>query len=120
LQTAVVADLPSEVLERQREAHHVDHSACSLASSDRPGDCGNRAGAWRFIRGQRSSVAIFFGASNDMELSIWMGLGFAPLAVGFFLAGIFESIVLMNFGPLWLVVVPLFTGLAAIFLPSYG
>lgn len=98
----------------------MDHSACSLASSDRPGDCGNRAGAWRFIRGQRSSVAIFFGASNDMELSIWMGLGFAPLAVGFFLAGIFESIVLMNFGPLWLVVVPLFTGLAAIFLPSYG
>jgi len=58
----------------------------------------------------------FFGASNDMELSIWMGLGFAPLAVGFFLAGIFESIVLMNFGPLWLVVVPLFTGLAAILL----
>ena len=42
-------------------------------------------------------MAFFSGASGDMKLSIWMELGFAALAVGFFLACIFESIVLMNF-----------------------
>ena len=58
---------------------------------------------WRFL----------FGDTKNLRLSIWMIPTFAVLAVLFFFAGIVEGLVLINLSAVLLVLVPLFTGLAA-------
>lgn len=62
---------------------------------------------------------LFFGDSKDMTLSPWMALEFVVLALLFFILGIFEGLVLANFGALWLVVVPLLTALGAMLILAY-
>src|ERR671918_752886 len=59
---------------------------------------------------------LFFGDTDEMTLSFWVGLQFALLAVAFFVVGIAEGIVLINIGSVWLVLVPLVTGLGAMLL----
>lgn len=58
----------------------------------------------------------FFGEAEEMTLSLWVGLKFALISVLFFFVGLFEGLVLVNLGPVWLVMVPLLTGLGAILL----
>lgn len=59
---------------------------------------------------------LFFGEAEEMTLSPWVGLKFALISGLFFFAGLFEGLVLTNLGPVWLVMVPLVTGLGAILL----
>jgi hypothetical protein len=58
---------------------------------------------WRFL----------FGDTRNLRLSIWMIPTFVVVAVLFFFAGVVEGLVLTNLGTMPLVLVPLFTGLAA-------
>jgi hypothetical protein len=57
-----------------------------------------------------------FRNKSDFEPSLWMALAFAVFAVMFFALGVLESLVLINIGSYWLVLVPLLTGLAALLL----
>jgi hypothetical protein len=59
---------------------------------------------------------LFLGDSEDMTLSLWVGLKVTVLAVLFFVVGVVEGLVLINLGFIWVVSVPLATGLAAILL----
>ena len=59
---------------------------------------------------------LFLGDTDEMTLSFWVGLKFGLLAVAFFVVGIAEGIVLINIGSVWLVLVPLVTGLGAMLL----
>ena len=59
---------------------------------------------------------VLFGDTKDFKISIWTGLTFTTLAVVFFFIGVFEGLVLPNIGSYWLVLVPLFTGMAALLL----
>jgi hypothetical protein len=54
-----------------------------------------------------------FRDTKNFKVSPWMGFTFATLAIVFFLIGVLEGLVLINVGSYWLMVVPLFTGLAA-------
>ena len=57
--------------------------------------------------------ALFLNRS-DFKLSFLMGLSFTVFAVMFFFIGVMQGVVLINVGSLWLLLVPLFTGLAAL------
>jgi hypothetical protein len=57
-----------------------------------------------------------FRDRSDFKLSLLMGLSFAIFALMFFFAGVLQGVVLINVGSLWLLLVPLFTGLAALLL----
>jgi hypothetical protein len=57
-----------------------------------------------------------FRDRSDFKLSLAMVLSFTIFAVMFFFFGALEAIVLINLGSLWLVLVPLLTGLAALLL----
>jgi hypothetical protein len=57
-----------------------------------------------------------FGDTKDFKVSIWMALTFTTIAVVFFFIGVFEGLVLPNIGTYWLVLVPIFTGLATLLL----
>src|SRR5919108_3506416 len=59
-------------------------------------------------------LRFLFGDSKEVTLSLWMGLQFAALSALFFTAGVLEGLVLINLGGIWLVMVPLVTGLGAI------
>jgi hypothetical protein len=59
-------------------------------------------------------LRFLFGDSKEMTLSFWIGLQFAVLSALFFTAGVLEGLVLINLGGVWLALVPLVTGLAAI------
>jgi hypothetical protein len=52
----------------------------------------------------------------DFKLSIVMVLAFTILSIMFFFVGVLEGLVLINIGSSWLVLVPLFTGLAELLL----
>ena len=56
---------------------------------------------------------LLFGNAKEMTLSLWMGFKFAVLSVLFFILGIVESLVLIHISSVWLVLVPLVTGLGA-------
>ena len=64
---------------------------------------------------KREEWRIFFGESRQTKLSFWMGVKFAALAIIFFVFGLIQSVIIPNFGPLWLGV-PLLTGGAIIVL----
>lgn len=64
---------------------------------------------------KREEWRIFFGKSRQTALSFWMGLKFAALAISFFIFGLIQSVIIPNFGALWLGV-PLLTGGAIIVL----
>lgn len=55
-----------------------------------------------------------FRDRSDFKLSLAMALSFTIFAVLFFFVGVVEGVVLINLGSYWLVLVPLFTGLAAL------
>jgi hypothetical protein len=55
-----------------------------------------------------------FRDRREFKLSLEMLLSFTIIAMLFFILGVLEGIVLINIGSLWLVLVPLFTGLAAL------
>ncbi len=57
-----------------------------------------------------------FRDRSDFKLSLTMGLSFTIFAVMFFFLGVLQGVVLINIGSFWLVLVPLFTGLAALLL----
>ena len=57
---------------------------------------------------------LLFDETKQTEFGIWLGLTFAVLAVGFFTLGLIQGIILPNLSSFWFVVVPLFTGGAAI------
>ncbi|MGH7782295.1 MAG: hypothetical protein ACREO5_00400 [Candidatus Binatia bacterium] len=59
---------------------------------------------------------LLFGDTKEMQVSIWTALPFALLTLLFFFAGIVEGLVLTNLGSVWLVLVPLVTGLGAMLL----
>ncbi|HEU4345429.1 MAG TPA: hypothetical protein VFU31_28080 [Candidatus Binatia bacterium] len=54
-----------------------------------------------------------FGDSEDKTLPIWMWLQFAGIMMIFFVLGFLEGIVLINLGPVWMVLAPLVTGIGA-------
>jgi hypothetical protein len=56
---------------------------------------------------------MLFGDTKNFKLSASMGCTFATLTTIFFFVGVLEGLVLINLGSYWLMVVPLFTGLAA-------
>ena len=62
-----------------------------------------RAAEWRML----------FGQSKQTTLSPWLWLGFAALAIGFFVLGVVQATVLLNLSGFWTAVAPLFTGAAA-------
>lgn len=66
-----------------------------------------------------SESEALFGDSKEVMLSSRMALEFILLAILFFIAGVFQGLVLANFSVLWLVAVPLLTGLAAMFILAY-
>lgn len=59
---------------------------------------------------------LLFGDNKRMKLSIWMALTFVLAALLFFFVGVLEGLVLTNLGAVWLVLVPLVTGLGAMLL----
>jgi hypothetical protein len=59
---------------------------------------------------------LFFGKSQEMTLSLWVGLKFAVIAALFFCVGLVEGLVLINLGAVLLLLVPLLTALGAILL----
>jgi hypothetical protein len=59
---------------------------------------------------------LFFGEAEEMTLSLWVGVKFAVIAVLFFFVGLVEGLVLLNLGPVLLLVAPLLTALGAILL----
>ena len=58
---------------------------------------------------KREEWRLFFGKSKQTTLSLWMGLKFAALAIGFFIVGVAEAVILPNFGTFWFLVAPLLT-----------
>jgi len=62
---------------------------------------------------------LFFGDTKDLTWSLWLGLEFIALAALFFMIGVFEGLVLVNFGSLWVVAAALMTGVAAMFLLAH-
>jgi hypothetical protein len=59
-------------------------------------------------------LRFLFGDNKGVTVSFWMGLQFVVLSAVFFIVGVFEGLVLINVGGMWLVLVPLVTGLGAI------
>lgn len=59
---------------------------------------------------------LFFGEAEEMTLSLWVGLKFAVISVLFFCVGLVQGLVLINLGPVLLLLVPLLTALGAILL----
>jgi hypothetical protein len=59
---------------------------------------------------------LFFGAGKQTRLSVWMGIKFAVLAAIFFVVGLVEGSVLLNFGMPWIVLAPLLTATGAVLL----
>ena len=64
----------------------------------------------------RDEWRALFRDTGDFKLSLLMGLSFTIFAVMFFFVGVLQGVVLINVGSLWLLLVPLFTGLAALLL----
>jgi hypothetical protein len=64
----------------------------------------------------RDEWRALFRDRSDFKLSLLMGLSFTLFAAMFFFVGVLQGIVLINVGSLWLLLVPLFTGLAALLL----
>jgi len=64
----------------------------------------------------RDEWRALFRDRSDFKLSLLMGLSFTIFAVMFFFVGVLQGVVLTNVGSLWLLLVPLFTGLAALLL----
>ena len=64
----------------------------------------------------RDEWRALFRDRSDFKLSLLMGLSFTIFAVMFFFVGVLQGVVLINVGSLWLLLVPLFTGLAALLL----
>jgi hypothetical protein len=64
----------------------------------------------------REEWRALFRHRSDFKLSLLMGLSFTIFAVMFFFVGVLQGVVLINVGSLWLLLVPLFTGLAALLL----
>ena len=58
---------------------------------------------------KRQEWRVFFGKSKQITLSLWMGLKFAALAIGFFIVGVTEAVTLPNLGTFWFLVAPLLT-----------
>ena len=52
-------------------------------------------------------LRFLFGDTKEMTLSFWMGLQFVVLSAVFFIAGVFEGLVLINVGGMWIVLAPL-------------
>ncbi len=65
------------------------------------------------VAAQSGASKALFGDNREIRLTPTMSLEFAVFAVLFFLAGIVEGLVLANLGSLWLVLVPLATGVGA-------
>ncbi len=64
----------------------------------------------------REEWRALFRDRSDFKLSFLMGLLFTIFAVMFFFVGVLQGVVLINVGSLWFLLVPLFTGLAALLL----
>lgn len=59
---------------------------------------------------------LIFGEAKQTHLSVWMGIKFAILAVIFFILGLIEGAVLLNFGMAWIALGSLLTASGAILL----
>lgn len=74
-------------------------------------------GAGRVLAGipllSREEARYFFGAQGRKRSAVWKTIQFTALAALFFVAGLIEGLVLLNFSSLWMVIVPLLTGLCA-------
>jgi hypothetical protein len=65
---------------------------------------------------KKNERELFFDETLDTELSPWMGVKFAALAVGFFIGGLVQGVILPNLGVFWILATPLLSGGAAILL----
>ena len=59
---------------------------------------------------KRQEWRVFFGKSKQTTLSLWKVLEFAVLALGFFIVGVIQGIILPNLGTFWFLAGPLLTG----------
>lgn len=59
------------------------------------------------------------GDSDRLDLSPWRIFEFVIIALGLFVLGVFEGLVLPNFGALWLVAAAVPTGIAAMAIVAY-
>ena len=94
----------------------MDHSYPALVTSCLPGigySCTTTSGLPAVSRDEWRAI---FRDRSDFKLSLLMGLSFTILAVMFFFVGVLQGVVLINVGSLWLLLVPLLTGLAALLL----
>ncbi len=72
------------------------------------------------IRKVRGTSAIsdkesrFLGNSQEMTLSLWMGFKFGLVSILFFVIGVVEGLILTDIGFVWLLSVPVVTGLGAL------
>jgi hypothetical protein len=67
----------------------------------------------------KNESELFFGEAKPITLSLRIALEFAAIALLFFMLGIFEGLVLPNFGSAWAVVVPLMTSVGALAILAY-
>jgi hypothetical protein len=65
---------------------------------------------------KREEWRLLFGKSKQPTLSFWMGLKFAALAIGLFILGVTEAVILPNLGTFWFLLAPLLTAGATILL----
>jgi hypothetical protein len=54
------------------------------------------------------------GNSSEVRLSIWLGIKLAVVSILLFLAGVFQGLVVVNFGFFWTVLIPFVTAICAI------
>jgi hypothetical protein len=64
-------------------------------------------------------LELFFGDRRPIDLSPRMTIEFVALALLFFMLGVFEGLVLENFGTVWVVGGPLMTGIGAMCILAY-
>jgi len=64
-------------------------------------------------------IRFLFGDREEIILSPWMVLKFSAFALLSFIVGVVESVFLFNAGSVWLVIVPLITGLGAMLLLAH-
>ncbi len=59
---------------------------------------------------------VVFGGSPHATPSLWFWIAVATLAGGFFVLGVVQAVILLNFDIVWAVLAPLLTGILAILL----
>jgi hypothetical protein len=62
---------------------------------------------------------IFFGSDKEAHLTLWFGIKLTLLSLLLFFLGLAEGLILINFGFLWIVLVPLVTTLGVMLILTH-